>query len=166
MATASIVFWVLFGALYIWYQAAKENPERVISETIACILLVLGIITFFFTVSWLGSISIILGILFAVICLGFITYHCYKVQRKDNEILKNLSDRYNQVMDIVNQETYTDKELHEYAVSWARIPDNRWKYKMYGFDGCKDKIIKDYRKYVRYSIISKELQENEANTDN
>lgn len=162
MEIASIVFWIVFGCLYIWYRAIRQDPEKVIAQTLACVLLILGLIGFIFLVRAVGTVSIFLAILVGIGVIVIAVCNTYNAQKKSNKILKDLSDRYERVMRIVNSEKYTDKELREFAVAWTRIPNNRWKYKTYGFDGCRDEIVRDYRRQVRYGIVSKRLDESDA----
>lgn len=161
MGIASGVFWIVFGLCYIWYRALKDNPQQTIQHTLAGILCVGAVVGFCFTFHWLLSISIPVAMVFGIVAISAVVFYAIKCKVEQDAKCDQAISEYNRVMRIVNSETYTDQEIMDYAKVWAAKPEG-WRYHVYGFEACKDQIIDDYRKYVRYVKVSQELREQEG----
>ena len=153
MLIAGGVFWIMFGILYVWYQALKADPENTIAGTIFGLIVVSAVIGFFFIFNWLIGLNVWVGMVFGIIGIGALiafALHCAaEKERKKQATL----DRHYEILDIVNQEEYTDEELWEYSKSWRVHSPNGWKLSIDGFEKCKPMIEDDYRKYVRYCKV-------------
>ena len=156
MGIAVAIFWVVFGALYVWYRALRESPGETLAGTVLCIMIVGALVLYFFTLDALLKWNLAAGIIF---CSGGIVFLIVWSVRTWIEQHKKTTERkelYNQVMDIVNRETYSDDELMRYSKVWQRVSSNGWRLPIDGFEKCKPMIEEEYRHKVRYFRVYSE----------
>lgn len=159
MGIASGVIWFLFGLLYIWYKLLREDPSGTIVGTLLCVAVVAGLICFRVFFQWLLDTNLVIGTIFGVLfCVSLIALGIkWAIEgRKEEEKRK---ERYNHIMDIINQETYTDDELFWHAQKWKIRSHDGWKYYAWDFERVKPLIIEDYRRNVRFPEVAKQFWE-------
>lgn len=166
MGIASGVLWVLFGILYIWYKALREDPANTIAGTIFCVSIVAAVVGFFLLLDWLLKANLTLGIIFGVGGCVFLVWYCIKGAVDANKEKQKMINAYENVMRVVRQEEYTEDEIFKYAMKWRMFSPDGWKYYHYGYEKCKPLIIEDYRKNVRYYEVARKLREENGDNNN
>lgn len=161
MGLVSAIFWVLFGACFIWYQFLKEDAETTISITLAGICIIAGIVGFAFTFHWILSFSIPLAAIFLVISLSAAVYYAIKWKLDRDVSMRDFVWDHNRVMRVLDAETYTDEELNIYAKNVCSQKPWGALYSLYGLGMCRDKVEHDYRMEVRYKQISNTIADQE-----
>ena len=114
MGIASGIFWIVFGLLYILYQAFKEHPSETISGVIVFFIIFGCIVGFTLTYRWLMDVNLVLGTVFVI---GVIGFGCYKFAKfSHNETLKRqkIIAEYDAWMEEVRA-TMTEKDYEDYA---------------------------------------------------
>lgn len=173
MGIASGVLWIVFGLLYVLYQAIKERPDETLRGAVLFFMILSGICGFYFVNKLLISISPYAGIVWIIGCVSALIIWAVKSWGKEkeqrNRLLEKTNDITSKAREIVWNEEYTDEEIDKYAQTWMRFPANaqskeRFEYVVASTPEEKAKarlpIIEAYRRNVRFGIVAKELMQN------
>ena len=147
MGIASGIFWIMFGLIYIWYQAVKEHPSETITGTLLCILVVGGIILYTYTYRWLMEWNLWVGSIFAFCVLGFVCYKVIQSQIKERKKQEAIHEEYVAWMTKVRS-TLTEQDYYNYA------KDNWWFYNV----SMDEKSCMYWKKEPYYTRICNALE--------
>ena len=114
MELVSAILWVLIGILYIIYKAFKEKPGEATNITIVCVSVVGGFIGFVYLLRFLLGRSVLIGIVFAVICVGLLCTTVAASQIKEHKKNKELKSSKKAEIEQIRS-TLSDKDLEECA---------------------------------------------------
>lgn len=103
MAIASGIFWIVFGLLYIWYKAFREEPVATISGTLAFVIVFCGIAACCVTYTWLFSVNVPLATVFSVVALVMLLRYKHKKETQPDDDDEDIDD----------QEECVDEEMPE-----------------------------------------------------
>ena len=103
MAIASGVFWIVFGLLYIWYKAFREEPSATISGTLAFVIVFCCIAACCATFTWLLSVNVPLAMVFSAVPLAVLLHYKHKKETQTDDNNKGVD----------NQEECVDEEIPE-----------------------------------------------------
>lgn len=168
MGIASGVFWIMFGLLYILYQAFKEHPNETITGVLVCGIVVGGLLCWHFLFHALLDWNIAIGSIFGICSLvGFLVWifrYLDKEKKKKQKFIETLNRRHEKTKAIVDKEVYDEKTLRDYAKVWSQggstsqIAYNRLsdRSKECSFNSFRPSIEKAYRD-MRYNQVYNEI---------
>lgn len=123
MGIASGIFWIMFGLLYILYQAFKEHPSETVSGVLVCGIIVCGLLCWHFLFHALLDWNIAIGSIFGMGSItGFLVWifrYLDKEKKKEQQRIETMNRRHEKAKAIVDKEVYDEKTLREYAKVWS-----------------------------------------------
>lgn len=124
MGIASGIFWIMFGLLYILYQALKEHPGETLSGVIVCGI-VLGVLIgwhflFHALLDWNNVVGSIFGMGSIIGFLVWIFWYLDKEKKKEQQRVETMKRRHEMTKAIVDKEVYDERTIREYAKVWAQ----------------------------------------------
>ena len=179
MGIASNIFWIMFGLLYILYQALKEHPNETISGVLIFVVVGGGIIAWHFIyhglLDWNSAAGAVFGIASIVVFMTFMI----RMWIKDDKKKQKVRDRYNEALRIAREEPIDEEELAKWEKgAWKtrsayynpndKYGSERMKYR-YAYDKSpwRDMIIDDYITSSRvYKIMAELDKRDEKDAEN
>lgn len=124
MGIASGIFWIMFGLLYILYQAFKEHPNETITGVLVCGIVVGGLLCWHFLFHTLLDWNIAIGSIFGICSIiGFLVWifrYVDKEKKKEQQRIEAMKRRHEMAKAIVDKEVYDEWTIREYAKVWAQ----------------------------------------------
>lgn len=124
MGIASGIFWIMFGLLYILYQAFKEHPSETVSGVLVCGIIVGGLLCWHFLFHALLDWNIAIGSIFGMgSIIGFLVWifwYLDKEKKKEQQRIETMNRRHEMAKAIVDKEVYDEQTIREYAKVWAQ----------------------------------------------
>lgn len=124
MGIASGIFWIMFGLLYILYQAFKEHPGETLSGVIVCGIILGVLIGWHFLFHALLDWNIVVGSIFGMgSIIGFLVWifwYLDKEKKKEQQRIETMKRRDEMAKAIVDKEVYDEQTIREYAKVWAQ----------------------------------------------
>ena len=161
MGIASGLIWIVFGIVYIWYRAAKEDAETTISSTVIVIAGVGVVAAFILIYNWLNGLHPFAGGAWLLAGWGVIIGWVIKVNIKESKRKKKADELEQRAWEIVKDEVYTDEQIAKHADIWLIFhPEKKLDYSCHP-EAFRDEIIEDYRR-VRHSHEWFKLMESEG----
>ena len=114
MGIASGIFWIVFGLLYILYQAFKEHPSETAAGVVVCVVVVGGIVLFSVISNWLMKVCFPLGFIFTIGSITALLVWAGKQVHDNNVKEKKRHEAYLLRMEEVRK-TLTEKDYEDYA---------------------------------------------------
>lgn len=167
MGIASAVFWIVFGLLYILYQAYKEHPDETFTGVLLFVILGGGMIAWFFIFDFLLDLNIVAASIFLVVSSAILFTFIWKIRSKEIAKKKDFEERYNKALWIARHEDIDEEALAEWRKrSWntfttvyKNYPVERIRYRgEIDKDLFRDEIVDDYIKNKRVYEIMSELK--------
>lgn len=114
MGIASGIFWIVFGLLFILYQAFKEHPTETVTGIVICAIIICALYLFYTIFDWLLDKNVFLAAVFFVAVFGTIAVKVGSSMVKDAREKEKRIKEYNAHMKKV-RDTMTEADYEEYA---------------------------------------------------